>query len=117
MLQSMGSRRVGHDWATEQQQQNEIVQDDMLLCVWLPPLSMFGRPRSGCGCPVLPWAHGTSAHCVRIAFIVYLSPFLMIGTQGTPGLGLLQTVLLWKFSGVSFGEHTACFCWALLGSS
>ena len=30
MLQSMGSRRVGHDWATEQQQQNEIVHDDML---------------------------------------------------------------------------------------
>ena len=76
-----------------------------------------GDPVPIAGVLVLPWAHGSSVHCVRIAFIIYLSPFLTIGTQGTPGLGLLQTVLLWKFSGVSFGEHTACFCWALLGSS
>ena len=74
MLQSMGSRRVGHDWATEQQQ-NEIVQDDMLLCVWLPPLSMFRRPRSYCWCPCASLGSRQfsplCAHCIHHLFIPF----------------------------------------------
>ena len=31
VLQSMGSQRVGHDWATEQQQQSDIGSDGGII--------------------------------------------------------------------------------------
>ena len=33
MLQSMGLQRVGHDWLTEQQQQQELLGQMTTLCL------------------------------------------------------------------------------------
>jgi len=35
MLQSMGSQRIGHDWATEQQQPNDPVTASNFWCLWI----------------------------------------------------------------------------------
>ena len=48
MLQSKGSQRVGHDWATEQQQQQYVYVNPNILIYLHDPLVRYMHPNVHC---------------------------------------------------------------------